>query len=311
MMGEIELREGRVAQARDLLKQAAQAEKLGTVLSTLARIERYEGQIPAAVLHLKEALVARDVEKDPPLRAEILLTLSDIAREGGDAAGARLPLTDALKDLAKARSATTDTDDRARVERVLARVLDRFNAAAPAQKALERAFDAAPRDKQQASATLGIIVGRALLRGDLPSARDGLKRGLASDLEEEDLVYLALWVHFLEKQLHATTDGAAERVFGSILDDGQWIGRLAAFGAARIKGDDLVASAKTPSQRTEALFYVGLERRAAGDAKGAEAALKQVLTAGGIDLMEVSLTRDLLDGPRAHVTGPVPEVGLP
>lgn len=310
MMGEIELREGRIAQASELLKKASQTEKSGAVLSTLARIERYEGKIPAAVAHLKESLQAPDVAKDAPLRAEILLTLSDIAREGGDAAAARAALADALKDLAHARAGLSDAEERARVERVLAKVLDRFGAEKPAQRALERAFDAAPRDKGQASATLGIMVGRALLRGDLPSGRDGLKRAVAADLEEEDLIYLALWVRFLEKQLHATTDGGSERVFSSILDDGRWIGRLAAFGGGRIKADELVSSAKTPAQKTEALFYAALDRRASGDARGAESTLKQVLTAGGVDLMEVSLTRDLLDG-RIQVTGPVPEVGLP
>ncbi|MEO6419522.1 MAG: hypothetical protein ABIP39_08965, partial [Polyangiaceae bacterium] len=311
MMGEIELREGRITQARELLKKASQTEKSGAVLSTLARIERYEGQLPAAVAHLKESLQAPDVAKDAPLRAEILLTLSDIAREGGDAASARASLADALKDLAHARTGLADADERARVERVLAKVLDRFGAEKPAQKALERAFDAAPRDKGQTSATLGIMVGRALLRGDLPSGRDGLKRAVAADLEEDDLIYLALWVRFLEKQAHATTDGGSERVFSSILDDGRWIGRLAAFGGGRIKADELVSSAKTPAQKTEALFYAALDRRASGDARGAESTLKQVLTAGGVDLMEVSLTRDMLDGPRIQVTGPVPEVGLP
>lgn len=312
MMGEIELREGRIAQASVLLNQASQTEKSGAVLSTLARIERYEGRIPAAVAHLKESLLAPDVAKDAPLRAEILLTLSDIARQGGDAAAARASLADALKDLARARSGPpADSDERARLERVLAKVLDRFGAEKPAQKALERAFDAAPRDKGQASATLGIMVGRALLRGDLLSGRDGLKRAVAADLEEEDLIYLALWVRFIEKQVHATTDGGSERVFASIVDDGRWIGRLAAFGGGRIKADELVSSAKTPAQKTEALFYAALDRRASGDARGAESTLKQVLTAGGVDLMEVALTRDMLDGPRIHVTGPMPEVGLP
>src|SRR5258705_7653454 len=103
-----------------------------------------------------------------------------------------------------------DGDDRARVERVLARVLDRFGAVQPAQRALERAFEAAPRDKRQAAATVGLLVGRAFVRGDLKGARDGLARGIAADLEAEDLVYYALWVRLLERQLHQQTDGVAD-----------------------------------------------------------------------------------------------------
>jgi len=311
MMGEIELREGRVAEARDLIKTAALTEKSGATLATLARIERHDGQIPAAVGHLREALPAADVANDPALKGEILLTLSDIARQQGDATGARTPLVDALRDLAKARGAG-DGEDRARVERVLSRVLDRFGAVKNADRALERAFDAAPRDKQQASATLGLIVGRALLRGDLPAARDGLRRAVAADIGDDDLVYIALWERLLEKQLKAASDGTADRVFSQILDDGRWIGRLSAFGSGRIRADELVSSAKTPAQATEALFYAALDRRTAGDLKGAEAMLRQVLQGGGVELMEVALTRDLLDGAKARVSGPLPDgVGIP
>jgi tetratricopeptide (TPR) repeat protein len=310
MMGEIELRDGNVAEARELLKSAVATEKSGNVLSTLARIERFEGQAPAAIAHLKSALVAPDVAKDPTLHAEILLTMSDVLREQGDAANARPPLVDALKELAKARAAG-DGDDRARAERVLARVLDRFGATAAGSKALERAFDAAPHDKNQASATLGIIVARGVVNNDLKAAREGLKRAIAVDLADDDLIYVALWTRIVEKQTKAQPDGNAEHVFSSVLDDGRWIGRLAAYGSGRIKGEDLVASAKSPAQKTEALFYVAMDRRAAGDARGAEADLKKVLTTGGIDLMEVSIARDLTAGPRAVVGGPVPEVGLP
>jgi len=54
MMGEIELREGHVDEARDLLKSASQGDKAGGVLATLARIERFDGQLPAAIGHLKK-----------------------------------------------------------------------------------------------------------------------------------------------------------------------------------------------------------------------------------------------------------------
>src|SRR5262249_45187700 len=159
--------------------------------------------------------------KDAALRAEVLLVMSDITREGGDATGARKPLADALKDLAKARSGA-DADDKARVERLISRVLDRFGAAKSAEKALERALEAAPRDKRQAAATIGQIVGRAFVRGDLVAARDGLARGLAADLGREDIVYYALWVRILEKQQRAATDGTAERVLLQADSDPRW-----------------------------------------------------------------------------------------
>ncbi len=305
LMGNIEVREGKLAEARALLADSVKEEKSGAVLLELARIDRHDKKTPEALSELRDALAAEDATSDPALRGEILLETSDLARQQGDASAARTPLTEALHALSKARSAA-DPDDRARVERILARVLDRFGAAQPARRALDRAFDAAPRNKTQAAQTVGQIVARAFVSGDLAAARDGLQRGLAADLDDDDLVYYALWVRLLERQRHAPADGAADRVFARALDDAGWIGRLANFGAGLAKADALIASAKSPAEKTEALFYSAMDRRAAGDTQGANTGLQQVVDAGGIDLMEVAIARDLLDGAHATVGGPVP-----
>jgi hypothetical protein len=49
-----------------------------------------------------------------------------------------------------------------------------------------------------------------------------------------------------------------------------------------------------------------MDRRAAGDAKGLDSALKEVLSASGVDLMEVGIARDLLTGSGAQIGGPLP-----
>lgn len=235
---------------------------------------------------------------------------SDVAREQGDANGARATLSDALTDLARAR-ASVAADDRAHLERVLAQVLARFGADKNAQRALERALDATPHDKNQQSATLGLFIASAFVRGDLAGARDGLSRSMAAELESEDLVYHALWVRLLERQTRARTSGAADRVFASIPDDGRWTGKLAAFGAGKLKADDLVRAAKTDVQKAEALFYSAMDRRASGDAKGADDALRQVMSGAGVELMETSMARDMLAGSRALVGPPPSGVALP
>lgn len=309
-MGEIELREGHLDQARALLGQSAEQEKAGGVLLRLARIEWRDGQTQGALGHLRGALDTRDASRDAALRGEILLLISDIVRGTGDVAGARTPLTEALKGLVQSRDAR-DGDTRARVERVLARVLDRFGAAAPAQRALERAMLAAPGDKRQATATIELLVGRAFVRGDLQAARDGLARGLAADLDNDDLVYFALWVRLLERQLHAPGDGAPDRVFASAADDGRWPSVLARFGEGKIKGDDLGARATTPIQKCEALFYAAVDKRASGDTKAGDDMLRQVLAGAGVELSEVNLARDLLDPSRAQVGSIPPDVSVP
>jgi tetratricopeptide (TPR) repeat protein len=310
LMGEIEIREGRLDEAQKLLGASLERERSGSVMMNLARLDWHAGRQAAALELLKGALSLEDVAKDPALRAEVLLVTSDITREQGDTNGARRPLADALKDLAKARS-LSESEDRARVERLISRVLDRFGAAKSAEKALERALEAAPRDKRQAAATIGQIVGRAFVRGDLAAARDGLARGQASELGREDIVYDALWVRLLERQQRASNDPTAERILLGAVDDPRWIGKVAAFGAGKIKASELIGAAETPTQKTEALFYGAIDRKLAGDAKGADEGLKQVIGSNGLDLVEFSLARELLGGPKTQVGGPVPEVGLP
>jgi tetratricopeptide (TPR) repeat protein len=318
-MGEIDLREGRIDEARELLKRSAAEEKSGAVLLSLARIEWRDGQTQPAMQLLSDALSAQDAARDPALRGEVLLLMSDLARDKGDAAGVRTPLTEALKELVQSRGAPNTPNapsarnaEIARVERVLSRVLDRFGAAQPAQRALERAYAAAPGDRRQAAQTIELLVGRAFVRGDLPAAREGLQRALGSDLEADDLVYFALWVRLLERQLHAAPDAAVDRVFASVPEDGRWVATLARFGEGKIKGDDLVAGAKTPIQKYEALFYTAMDHRAAGDTKGGDDLLRQVVAGTGVELSEMNLARDLLDPGRSQVAGPLPpDVAVP
>ena len=329
IMGEIELREGRIDDARALFTQSASEEKLGGVLLSLARIDWRDGHAPAALDHLRDALSAHDVSRDAALRGEILLTISDVTHDQGDAAAARTPLTQALKDLVESRN-VPDADARARVERTLARVLDRFGADQPAQRALERAYAAAPGDKHQATQTIELVVGRAFVRGDLAAARDGLQHALSADLESDDLVYFALWVRLLERQLHAPTDGSPDRVFATRGDDDRpadkggdksadrnaerssWVSTLARFGAGKLKGDELIARAATPIQKYEALFYDAMDHRAAGDTKGGDDLLRQVMAGTGLQLSEVTLARDMLDPGKSKLGGPLPpDVSIP
>jgi len=326
IMGEIELREGRIDDARTLFTQSASEEKLGGVLLSLARIEWRDGHAPAALDHLRDAVSAHDAARDPALRGEILLTISDVTHDQGDAAAARTPLTEALKGLVQSRN-VPDADARARVERTLARVLDRFGADQPAQRALERAYAAAPGDKHQATQTIELVVGRAFVRGDLAAARDGLQHALSADLDSDDLVYFALWVRLLERQLHAPTDGSPDRVFATRGDDsekasdkssdkgadkGGWISTLARFGAGKLKGDELIARASTPIQKYEALFYDAMDHRAAGDTKGGDDLLRQVVAGTGLQLSEVTLARDMLDPGKSKLGGPLPpDVSIP
>ena len=95
-------------------------------------------------------------------------------------------------------------------------------------------------------------------------------------------------------------------------EDGCWIGTLARFGEGKLKGEELVSRSSTPIQKYEALFYSAMDLRAAGDTKGGDDLLRQVVAGTGVELSEVTLARDLLDPSRAHLGGPLPtDVAIP
>ena len=297
MMGLIELEQGGIEAARTLLRSSASEERSGAVLLALARIDRHDEQTKAALDDLKAASEAPDTTRDPALHGEVLLLTSDVEHDAGDVAKARTGLVDALGILAHART-LGPPEERARVEQVLARVLDRFGANQKAQQALERAFEATPHDKRQIAATLGQAVARALVRKDLLAAKDGLTRAIAAELDDDELVYYALWVHLLEQQLRTkqprTAESTTAKVFASIPDDGHWVGKLAAFGAGKLAPGQLVALARTKAEKTEATFYEAMDARASGAGDPNDAGLRAVLRGDGVDLMEATIAREIL-----------------
>ncbi len=296
LMGDIELREGQLETARTLLKDATASSTDARALLDLARIEMHDGDAAGAKAHLKTALTAPE-SRDPAFRTELLLALAD-----ADPAGASPSLDEALK-LTLAARTVPDAAKKARAERALGRVLERYGQDAAADRALQRSVDAAPRDRAQLATTLGIIVGRAFLKNDLAAARAGLSRAVAAELDDEDIVYYALWVRALEKLAKAKGDGTPERVFSHIDEGSGWAGKLAAYALGKIDANALMAAATTPAKKMEATFYVALEKRAAGDKAGSDALLGDVAKGPAIDLLETQYATLLLK-PRTAVALP-------
>ncbi|APS00458.1 tetratricopeptide repeat protein [Pajaroellobacter abortibovis] len=308
MMGKIELRSGQMEEARFCFYRALEKERLAEALLPLARIEWHQGYSSQALAKLDEAMQAQDAIQSPMFQVHVLFYRSDMAVEKGrDAAAVRDPLVKALKAAKQAREWNSD-EVRADAERMLCRILDRFGEAELARKALDRALEATPTDKNQLSETLSLQISRSLVHGNLAEGREGLGRALSFDLKVDMLVYYALWVRLLERRLNTSSDGVADRVFDLVLEEQQsWIGRLAAFGAGRIQAEALGASAVTPIQRAEASFYMAMDKLIAGDKAGAAEGFKEVLEGPGMELVEFSVARDFLKGWHSELAGLLPE----
>jgi tetratricopeptide (TPR) repeat protein len=310
-MGNVELRDGRADVAQELFTRSAAEEKSADVLLALAHIEVRGGRARAALDHLAGALTVPDATRDVALRGEILLAKSDVLRDEGQEGLARDALAEALRALADART-RLGGGALARVERVLACVLDRFGASGPAERALERAYAAAPGDKNQVSQAVGLLLGRALVRGDLAAAREWLRLAVSLDVDDWDLVHYALWTRILERQGHAVSDGAPDRVFAAVPDDHRWVSLLARYGEGKLKSAELLARAVTPAHKGEGIFYEAMERKTNGDAIGEKELLRRVLAEAGINEAMELVVRGFLDanGPQADVPLP-PDVAIP
>src|SRR6185503_1717320 len=177
---------------------------------------------------------------------------------------ANAALAAALTSSLEARRRATDTLAKVHAERLLARVLFRFSDTAGATRATERAFVYAGQDKRELAATVLEAAQRAFLKKDVAAARTAVTRGLAGELADDDLVYAALWLLFTEKETKTRSDGTATRALASIKDDGRWPGRLSTWALGKIKDADLLSTARTMGQKTEASFYTSLGRKVAG-----------------------------------------------
>jgi hypothetical protein len=174
--------------------------------------------------------------------------------------------------------------------------------------ATELAAEAHARALEEARAERALLgtsalhaVASALVTSNLAAAKRVLVRANAEGAAEEDLVYAALWLGFLEAPSKGRGDETAARVLESTAQGGAWTSRLAAWRLGRIGDEQLRAAANTDALAVEAAFYLAMAKRARGENVDAE--LRVVAASPALDLMEVQLARDLL-APRRVVPLP-------
>lgn len=293
VMGALEAGRGALARAEPLLQAAIQEEPSVDALRVLSAITRQKRDTQTTLQLLERARQLADKSGSVIDEADLWHTEFEVRRDSGDKIGAGRALEQALTRVLDATRQGRPGASQARAERLLAHVLEHFGERTAVQRATTRAYDAASSDASQLSATITDAARRALTRRDLPAARAALSHAVDASLPPDELVYIALWLGLLERQLAVPTDGAVEDAFAAMDDAPGWSGKLRAWARGKLPDNELSAAARDPAQRTEALFYTAMRRRVNGDA-AADAELEQVAASEAVNLVEIGIARDLL-----------------
>jgi tetratricopeptide (TPR) repeat protein len=294
VMAAIETRHAELARALPLLEQAVAAEPTPEAFSTIASIERQRGRPDAALAALDRTVELSRKGGDAAGEAEALILRFEILRDAGKQDTARKALDAALERVVEAQRMGRPGPSQARVERLLARVLEHYGEQAAIHRATERAYEAANGDVRQLAATVLDVSRRALTLGDLQAARSAAQRAIETSLPAEEIVYVALWLQLLEHRMNVPSDGTVEEAYATIDEASGWPSKLRAWGRGKLSDSELLSAARDAAQRTEAAFYVAMNQ--AKPAQAPPPALREVATSAAIELMEVTIARDLLAG---------------
>jgi cellulose synthase operon protein C len=294
----IEAHAGSLPTARTLIEQALADEKSAESLRLLAEIDRQSGDLPKALASLDRLLSSPELAKDPLQQADALRLRSDVLRESGDREQARASLVKSLSLLEAGAAGHAD----ARVERTRARILDRFGDLAGAHAATEHAVTLARTEQALLSSILVDAAARALADNDLAGGRRVARQALAANLPDDDLAYIGLYVWLLERRTNAAPDGTSAEVLAAAAGGSVWTTKLLGWQAGRISATDLITSAHTAGQKTEARFYTAMAETEPGKT---QEGLQEVAKSPALDLVEVQIARDVLAG-ESRKLGPAP-----
>jgi len=292
VMGALETRHGELARALPLIQAAARAEPSLESLMTLSAIERQRDQ-RAALSTLGRAVELAKASNDPLAETDALNMKFEVYRDHGDAEHAAQTLDAALTRAVDAqRTARSGGPALARSERLLARILEHYDDPLAARRATERAYEASNSDPSQLTATVLDAARRALTHADLRASRRAAQRAVAANLASEDLVYVALWLQLVEKKLNVPSDGTVEEAYAGVDENSGWPARLRAWARGKLSDQDLANAARTASEKTEATFYAAMLKLQTGADSSKD--LERVAQSPAIDLVEVTIARDLL-----------------
>jgi tetratricopeptide (TPR) repeat protein len=312
VMGSLEMRGAETARALPLMRTALAAAPSVEAAMALGTLERQQGNLDRSLSALETAMALARKAGNLTAEAEALVAGYEIRRDAGRASEGGQTLNAALTRVLEARDLVSSDAERARVERLLARVLEHFGRGDAARRATQRAYEASQSDARQLSASVLDGARRAFTLGDVDLARESGRQALEADLPPSDAVYVALWLRLLERTLRASSDGTAQALFARLNGTEAWTEALRAWGQGQLSDEGLLRAARNPVQRVEARFYAAMARRASEGTASVSEELRQIAESPAVDLMEITIARDLLAATRQPEPLPLPrDVKLP
>jgi tetratricopeptide (TPR) repeat protein len=312
ILGAIETREGNLARAQILLSQAAKGQSSLETWSLLAQVERQLGDVGSALGSLARQIELSREKADPYSESEALVNTYELEQQRGQDQAAARALGQALRRALDTRQSARTPAEQSRAERALARVLELFGEHLGAVRAMNRALEAARSDSVQFTASVLESSRMALTHGDLSAAKLAMREARQGGLTPEDAVYVGTWLRILERQKHEVGDGTVEEALGNLDEISMWPARLRAWTLGQIQAKSLSDSASTPAQRTEALFYRAMQSQIEGNTGESSQLLERVVKSPSVELVELTIARDLLRARGAQPTPKLPsDVALP
>jgi len=294
VMGAMEVRAAELGRARPHLAHAARLEPSFEVLRLLGAVDRQQGKGREALESLTR-MVKMSANKELALAESQLLRHELLREQKAPVPEVSEALEQALKSALKARAEPSSGAAQSGTERILGRVLEHYGDVAGARRAGVRAIDAARNDPDQLVSAVLDLARRAFTLSDLDGSREALQVAIEEKLHEEDLAYAALWLSLLERQLKLPPGGAAREGLVRAARGKGWPATLSNWALGKLSNDELLRAAQRKPEQAEARFYLALVSRAEGDRNRALAGLQEVATSEAIELVEVTIARDLLN----------------
>lgn len=293
-VGLAEMNAGNAQEARAHFEASLRKRETTRALVQLGQLEAKLGLYQEALAKLRKALEKtsrRDVEQMRQ-RAQIVETIGDVQRAMGKPGEAKTSYNEALMLWDASVRANEDGGQRAFGHIRRGVLLSRLERPADALVAFEQAMQAASDNRE----TYAQVLAHLVVSSPEPELADATLRRAQRQLtlEPEWRCYFALWVKAVYARAEQPAPVDVQRLLTRLSRAEAWWGTLARFGAGLIDYGELTRLASTRGERTEADFYEGVRRVAAGDIAGARTLLQKVLDSNMVGFYEYQMAQELL-----------------